>query len=104
MIGLEVGCSGLRYLVGPGLRVEVGWVKVILVGLRAACCDGSGFWYWVWIEWVLVGLEVRVGSDGWAGKDRLEDGIQVILMVSLLGILLSEMSIIGNIKMLSSWQ
>ena len=104
MVGLEAGCSGL---VGPGLKVEVSWVKVILVGLEAGSCDGSGYWYWVgigWIEWVLVGLEVRVGSDGWAGKNRLEVGIQVILMVSLLGILFSQMAIVGNVKILSSWQ
>ena len=42
------------------------------------------------VEWrALVGLEVRMGSDGGAWKDGLEVGIQVVLMVSLLNILLS---------------
>ena len=56
-----------------------------------------------WVEWGLVCLEPGVRSDGWA-LDGLKVGIKVVLVSSLMIVLLTNMSIIGYVKVFSSWQ
>lgn len=55
-----------------------------------------------WVEWGLICLEPGVGSDGWA-LDGLKVGIKVVLVSSLMIVLFTNMSIIGNVKVFSSW-